>query len=96
MFTIDANTSVNKVEVATSNNGGLTTEQIMEMALEKILIVSKDAPPVIKEQAEEFKQNLKQVLFYHLLLARREERATLCHIIRKNGNKELADIIRRL
>jgi hypothetical protein len=96
MFDLNAGAQINNVGVTTSDNGGLSTEQIMEMAINKIMFLSKDAPPAIREQAEAFRQNLKQVLFYHLSLAKKEERATICHVIRQNGHKELANLIRRL
>lgn len=96
MLDLQAGAQINNVGVTTSDNGGLSTEQIMEMALEKIIYLSKDAPPAIREQAEAFKQNLRQVLFYHLSLARKEERATICHVLRQNEHTELANLIRRL
>ena len=68
MFDLNAGAQINNVGVTTSDNGGLSTEQIMEMAINKIMFLSKDAPPAIREQAEAFRQNLKQVLFYHLNL----------------------------
>ena len=96
MFDLNAGAQINNVGVTTSDNGGLSTEQIMEMAINKIMFLSEDAPPAIREQAEAFRQNLKQVLFYHLSLARREERGTIIQALRSSGQKETAEYIRRL
>ena len=68
------------VNVMTSNEGGLTNE----------------APTHIKQQANEFREHLKKLLYHYLLLARREERATIVHVLRSNGQKDLAEYIRRL
>ena len=39
------------VNVYTSNNRGHSPEEIAEMALNKIMMVSDSAPPVIRDQA---------------------------------------------
>ena len=64
--------------------------------MDKLLKVSDSAPPVIKEQAEAFKENLQKVVYYYIELARREERATIAHKMSKAGQKEMADLIRRI
>tara|TARA_R100000935_G_scaffold3337_1_gene8688 strand:- start:1121 stop:1414 length:294 start_codon:yes stop_codon:yes gene_type:complete len=84
------------VNIMTSNNGGLSDEQIAQMATDKIVAVSENAPDVIRDQANVFKENVKKLLFHYLLLARREERATIVHMIQESGQKELAEYIRRL
>ena len=91
---IEGNTA--PVNIMTSNNGGLSDEQIAQMATDKIVAVSENAPDVIRDQANVFKENVKKLLFHYLLLARREERATIVHMIQESGQKELAEYIRRL
>ena len=95
MFEIGVST-VGNVNVHTSQNGGLTNEQVADLAVEKIVSISDDAPPHIRQQAKQFREHLKKVLYSYLLLARREERASIVHILRSNGQKELAEYIRRL
>jgi len=84
------------VNIMTSNNGGLSDEQIAQMATDKIVAVSENAPDVIRDQANVFKENVKKLLFHYLVLARKEERATIVHTIRNSGQKDLAEYIRRL
>ena len=85
-----------KVNVMTSDKGGLTNEQISDLAVDKIVSISNDAPPHIRQQANQFREHLKKVLYHYLLLARKEERASIVHILRSNGQKEMAEYIRRL
>ena len=85
-----------KVNVMTSDQGGLTNEQISDLAVDKIVSISNDAPPHIRQQANQFREHLKKVLYHYLLLARKEERASIVHILRSNGQKEMAEYIRRL
>jgi len=85
-----------KVNVMTSDKGGLTNEQIADLAVDKIVSISNEAPPHIRQQANQFREHLKKVLYHYLLLARKEERASIVHILRSNGQKEMAEYIRRL
>ena len=96
MISVETGISVNSVNVMTSNEGGLNSEQLTQLAMDKLLKVSDSAPPVIKEQAEAFKENLQKVVYYYIELARREERATIAHKMSKAGQKEMADLIRRI
>lgn len=96
MISVETGVQVTSVSVSTSDNGGLTTDQITELAMDKILNVSDTAPPVIREQAQAFRDNLRTVVRYYIDLARREERATMAHMAQKEGYDNLAEIIRRM
>lgn len=87
---------VGSVNVMTSDKGGLTNEQIADLAIDKIASVSEDAPPHVKQQAKLFREQLKGVIFHYLLLARKEERGTIIQALRSSGHKEMAEYIRRL
>ena len=87
---------VGAVNVVTSDNGGLSNDQIAEMATNKIVYVSDSAPPPIKEQAHVFSDKVHNILRYYVDLARREERATIVQTIKEAGQPDLANIIRRL
>jgi len=96
MISVSTTMGISPVNVFTSDNGGLSDEQIAQMATDKIVAVSEDAPDVIRDQANVFKENVKKLLFHYLVLARKEERATIVHTIRNSGQKDLAEYIRRL
>mgnify|MGYP001343996770 CR=1 FL=1 len=95
MFSIGVS-QAGKVNVMTSDQGGLTNEQIADLAVDKIVSISDEAPAHIRQQANQFREHLKKVLYHYLLLARKEERASIVHILRSNGQKEMAEYIRRL
>lgn len=96
MFSVDVGVSTGEVSVVTSKKGGLSVEQIVELAKDKIIYVSDDAPEPIRQQAQAFSDRLTYVLSQHILLAMREERATICQKLRDAGHHEMADYIRRL
>ena len=88
--------SVGSVNVLTSDNGGHSTEQITELALDKLIAISDKAHPAIQAQARAFKDRIANVMYHYITLARREERATIVQVLASNGHKDLAEIIRRL
>ena len=95
MFNVNVS-QLGSVVVKTSERGGLNNEQIADLAVEKIASVSEDAPPHLKQQAKLFKEQLKGIIHHYLLLARKEERATIIEVLRSSGHKEMAEYIRRL
>ena len=95
-FSVQAGIQTASVNVMTSDDGGLSSEQITELAMDKILYVGEDAPPAIKDQALQFKEHIARVVFHYIELARKEECATIVRTLEKSGNADLADIVRRL
>ena len=95
MFNVNVS-QLGNVVVKTSEQGGLSNEQIADLAVEKIASVSEDAPSHLKEQAKLFKEQLKGIIHHYILLARKEERATIMQALRSSGHKEMAEYIRRL
>ena len=84
------------VNIMTSDKGGLTNEQIADLAVDKIVSISDEAPAHIRQQANQFREHLKNVLYHYLLLAKKEERGTIIQVLESNGHKEMAEYIRRL
>jgi hypothetical protein len=96
MISVGTGIDVGSIGVTTSDNGGLSSDQIAEMARKKIVYVSDDAPPAIKEQAQVFADRVEDVVRFYIDLAKREERGTICQTLRKAGHNDIADFIRRL
>ena len=67
-----------------------------EMALNKIMLVSEDAPPVIREQALAYKDKLKEILIFYMNSMAKSERTTIWALMKKQGHSDIAEIIRRL
>ena len=88
--------AVGGVNIITSENGGLSNDQIADMAANKIIYISDDAPEPIRLQAEAFKDRVRNLVQYYVELARKEERATICEKVREAGQIELAKAIGRL
>ena len=96
MISFPTEIKVSSVNVMTSDEGGLSSEQVVELAMDRILKVSDTAPPAIKEQAEVFQNNIRQVLYHYIELARREERGTIARRMANSGHNDKADLVRRI
>ena len=80
-------------EVHTTSGRGHTPEEVAEFALDKIMYVSKDANPLIREQAETFKDYIRQVLIKYLKQAVQSDRTTLANRLREAGHSDLIKIL---
>ena len=88
--------NVGSVNVISSDNGGLSNDQIADMLATKLIYVSDEAPDPIRLQAEAFKDRVRNLAQYYIELARKEERASICARVREAGQHQLADAIGRL
>jgi len=96
MISVETGVQVQSVNVMTSDEGGLSADQVTELAMDKILFVSNTAPPVIRDQAEAFEQGIRAVVSHYIQLAMSQERATIARRMEKAGNSEMADLVRRI
>ena len=96
MFQANAQGDLGQVQVFTSNNRGHTPEQIAEMAMNKIMLVSETAPPPIRDQAVAYRNKMEEVLVYYLRKMAQSERTTIWALLKKQGHADMAEIIRRL
>jgi hypothetical protein len=81
------------VMVQTTQGRGFTPEELAEQALDKIVYVGSKSHPVIREQAEAFKTNLRVVLVHYLQQAVRSDRTTIANRLREAGHPELTIIL---
>ena len=88
--------SVGSVNVISSDNGGLSNDQIADMLATKLIYISEEAPEPIRLQAEAFRDKVRNLAQYYIELARKEERASICAKVREAGQHQLADAIGRL
>jgi hypothetical protein len=87
---------IGDVQIFTTENRGHSPEEMAEMALNKIMLVSADAPPVIREQALAYRDKLKDVLVFYMHKMAQSERTTLWSLVKQQGHDDIAEIIRRL
>lgn len=84
---------VGNVMVMATEGRGFTPEEIAERALDKIIYVGSHTHPAIREQAEAFKDSIRQVLVYYMHEAIRSHNVTLANKFNKAGHPELVPIL---
>ena len=96
MFSVDVKTNIGDIAVRTTNNKGLSPEYWTERILERLVSISDGADPMVKAQAEAFRDSIKQVVLMYIKQAIASDRSTVAGLLDKQGHRDMADIIRRL
>ena len=85
-----------EVSVGTTSNRGLTPSEVAEMCVEKLMYVSQDAPPAIRDQAVFYKDQLFVLLEHYMKQAVASDRTNVINALTNAGSPQLAEMIRRL
>jgi len=81
------------VSVITTSGRGRTPEELAESALDKIIYVGSQSHPVIREQAEAFKSQIRTTLVMSLRDAVASDRTTIANRLRDAGHPELISLL---
>ena len=84
------------VSVGTTQNRGWTVEEVADRCLQRIIAVSDNAPPEIRDQAVAFKEAIRPLLIFYMKEVVNSDRTTVYNIIREAGHPEVAEFVRRL
>ena len=88
--------SVGPFIVKTTNERGFTVEEIAEDLLNKLIFISGESHPAIREQAIAFKDQIRPAIIHYMRQAVNSDRTTLAAQLSKQGHHDMAEIIRRL
>jgi hypothetical protein len=83
----------NNIKVVTTSGRGHTPEEVAEMALDKIIYVGSQTHPAIRDQAEAFKNQIRQVLVFYMKQAVKSNHTTLAVKFRKAGHPEFVKLL---
>lgn len=84
------------VQVHTTVGRGFTPEEIAERALDKIIYIGEQSHPVIRAQAQGFKDAIRGVLVFYLREAQNSERTSITANLIRQGYSDVAQIIKDL
>jgi hypothetical protein len=87
---------VPSVEVMTTNNRGFTPEEIAQECMKKVIYISDNTDPNIRDQARAFSNQIEKVIVQYMKEAINSDRTTVYNAIMDAGHPELAKLIRRL
>jgi predicted RNA-binding protein with PUA domain len=82
--------------VITADYRGLTPEEIVDLAMDKILSISVTAPREIREQALTYRVLIRDVVLDHMKQAVLHDRVTIANALTKAGAPDLAAIVQEI
>lgn len=89
----NGSSDIGSVMVMATEGRGFTPEETAERALDKIIYVGSQAHPAIRDQAEAFKDSIRQVLIHYMHEAVRSHNVTLVNKFKQAGHPELIPIL---
>lgn len=81
------------IKAFTVSGRGFTPEEVAEMALEKIVYIGESSHPVIRDQAEAFRTQIRAVLVRYMRQAVTSHNTTLANRLREAGHPELVKLL---
>ena len=96
MFKMSVESNLGDVVVKTTERRGLSPEELAERAVEQIVSVSSSVDPIVRQQAEAFRNRIYHVVLGIIKQAIKSDRTTLINEFIQQGQSAPADILRRL
>ena len=96
MLTDPIGLTVGSVSVQTTNNRGFTPEETAIRCVNKIIGISDDAHPAIRDQAHAYRKEMETIIVLYMKQAIKSDRTTVYNAIKDSGNPKLAEYIRRM
>ena len=93
MLSANGALQIGNFTVNTVSGRGFTAEEMAEQILNKIIYVGGNSHPVVREQAEAFKNQIRGVLVEGIKQAIRSDRTTLANHLRAAGHSELVKLL---
>jgi hypothetical protein len=90
---IGAGALLGDIRVVSVSGRGFTPEELAEMALEKIVYIGEGAHPLIRDQAEAFRSQIRGVLIRYMRQAVESHNTTLANRLREAGHPELIKLL---
>jgi hypothetical protein len=96
MMSVSTSIDVGSVFVETTDKRGFTPEEIAERCLNRVVSVADTAMPEVQAQAQAFKDQIRAVLVFYMKEAAKSDRTTVYNALLDAGQKDLAELIRRM
>ena len=84
------------VNIETTNNRGFTPEETAERCVNKLIGISNNAHPAIRDQAHAYRKEMEKIIAIYMKQAIKSDRTTVYNAIKDSGNPKLAEYIRRM
>jgi len=84
------------VDINTTNNRGFTPEELAEQCVKKIISISDNAHPGVRDQARAFSKDIEKLIAHYMQQAVQSDRTSVYNALTDAGHPQLAELIRRL
>tara|TARA_R110000803_G_scaffold114807_3_gene183235 strand:+ start:3689 stop:3964 length:276 start_codon:yes stop_codon:yes gene_type:complete len=85
-----------KVNVRSTDNRGFTPEEVASRCVEKIISVSENAHPALRDQAIAYQDSVEKIIVLYMKQAIQSDRTTVYNAINEAGYSKLAEYIRKM
>ena len=91
MFNVSVESNIGTPTVVTTDNRGMNAEEWAELAVNRIVAVSANAPPQVREQAFAYKAMIKALLIDYFQKVAKSEKSTAKTIWNEQGLEGLME-----
>ena len=95
MFSTSGGALLGQITAKGVSGRGFTPEELAENAVDRIISISATADPVIRQQAEAFKEHIRAVLVSYGHQCIRSNNTTLTNRFRDAGHPELTKLLEK-
>lgn len=95
MFTASGGALLGDIKAMGVSGRGFTPEELADNAVERIISISATADPVIRQQAEAFKNHIRAVLVSYGHQCVRSNHTTIANRLRDAGHPELTQLLEK-
>lgn len=89
MFSADSAAEIGEIKIHKVDHRGFSPEELAEQALNRIIYVGDQSHPAIRDQAEAFRDHIRQVLVFYMKRAIESRNTTLINRFNEAGHPEL-------
>ena len=93
MFTTSGGALLGEIKAMGVSGRGFTPEELADNALDRIISISSSADPVIRQQAEAFREHLRAVLISYGRQCVKSNHTTISNRLRNAGHPELTQLL---
>ena len=95
MFSASGGALLGNVKAMGVSGRGFTPEELADNAVERIISISATADPVIRQQAEAFREHIRAVLVSYGNQCVRSNHTTISNRLRDAGHPELTKLLEK-
>lgn len=94
MIGSNGSVQVGSAFVVTTSNRGFTPEELVDRAVDKIIYIGKNSNPIIRDQAEVFRENIREIILQYLKQAVASDRTTIANRLTQAGHPQLITLLK--